>query len=389
MLTYEIKDQGGNFIRAFSLAKNLVKLNHKVTLLTGNPTINLHYKSSIIDGVKLIEVPDIFPKRLRHDGWSPMQIFFRCVYVLTHRFDLVHGFGHRPSVIIPCLLYRLLYKKPYVADWADLWGLGGIATLRHKFIGKIEGFIDDILEKFTYKSVNGISVINTYLQKKAVNLRKSSDNLLLQVGSDIEVIKPLNKNLMRKKYGFSLHIPILIHLGNASYDAEFLAKTFIELKKINQKVIMLHIGKYMYEFENLINQSGFGNAVINKGFVSHDHIQELLACGDVMCLPYTHKTINLGRYPNKIGDYLAAGKPIVTNPTGDMKNLFNKTKIGILVKESPIKMAKAINQLLKNKRLQYQYGKNARKLAEDNLSWLKLSKNLQKYYLSVLSKKLS
>ena len=108
-----------------------------------------------------------------------------------------------------------------------------------------------------------------------------------------------------------------------------------------------------------------------------------------MCLPYTHKTINLGRYPNKIGDYLAAGKPIVTNPTGDMKNLFNKTKIGILVKESPIKMAKAINQLLKNKRLQYQYGKNARKLAEDNLSWLKLSKNLQKYYLSVLSKKLS
>lgn len=37
MLTYEITDRGGNFIRAFSLAQEIVHQGHQVTLYAASP----------------------------------------------------------------------------------------------------------------------------------------------------------------------------------------------------------------------------------------------------------------------------------------------------------------------------------------------------------------
>src|SRR3989304_1628575 len=73
----------------------------------------------------LLPTPALLPAPPRHGGLSPIALSARCCLVLQERFDLIHGFAHRPAVSLPALLGRRRWRVPYVADWADLRGGGG------------------------------------------------------------------------------------------------------------------------------------------------------------------------------------------------------------------------------------------------------------------------
>lgn len=386
ILTYEITSEGGNFIRCFSLAKNLVKLGHNISILSSNTEKRLRLKYKIRNGVKIIEAPCILPFRIRHNGTSPFQVIGRCIYILKNKYDIVHGFGHRPSVIIPSLLHRFLYKAPYIADWCDLWGRGGIATLRGGGFGTLTEFFDTLSEKMIYKRVNGLTVVNTDLKKRALANGLSPKKIkLISIGADIDNIKPLPKQKMRKKHGLPHSAHIVVFVGNAPYDEGLLANTFLELSKINSKALLLFVGREMSTFKEIISKTKLENRVIEKGFVPHNKISELLSCGDVMLLPYTDRSINRGRFPNKLGDYIAAGRPTVANPTGDLKKFFEKERVGLLTPENPKAFAQTVNKLLLDKKLRETLGRNARKTAENEMSWKMQARKLVTFYRKVLN----
>lgn len=381
MITYEIADQGGNYIRCFSLAKNLVKRGHRVTLMASNIKKRLVTVSRFEEGVLVIEFPCILPHRIRHDGTSIFQIISRCLHILTHRYDIIHGFGHRPAVIIPALLHRALYQKPYFADWADLWGRGGISIYRGLIKGAPVRIFDTLTEPWIYSHVDGLTVISSDLKKRALNLGLPPYKIqLLKVGADIDSIRPLSKDTARKKLNLPSGAPIAVFVGQSTYDITFLARIYIELICFNPRATLLLVGPRFLEFERIIAEANKRTHIIYLGQLSHLKIGDVLACGDVMLLPYTDRPINRGRYPNKIGDYLAAGRPIVSNPTGDIKQLFKKYRIGLLAGETPREFASVVNRLFHDKHLSSVLGLNARHLAETKLSWYNLSGILEKFY---------
>mgnify|MGYP001558243720 FL=1 len=103
-----------------------------------------------------------------------------------------------------------------------------------------------------------------------------------------------------------------------------------------------------------------------------------------MVLPYTNREINTNRYPNKIGDYLASGRPIVTNPTGDLARLFNDYHIGAVASESPVGFSRVIMRLLKDTKKRRLMGRAARRLAEGEFSWRRSAESLCTFYVSIL-----
>ncbi len=55
-------------------------------------------------------------------------------------------------------------------------------------------------------------------------------------------------------------------------------------------------------------------------------LPKYLAAADVFLMPYSNKISNVGRWPNKVGDYMCVGRPTVSNPVGEVKWLFEQLR---------------------------------------------------------------
>ncbi len=61
-----------------------------------------------------------------------------------------------------------------------------------------------------------------------------------------------------------------------------------------------------------------GNELYEFGWVDYKIYSEVLSCADLFLLLQKDNNINKARWPNKVGDYLAAGRPILVNKMGEL-----------------------------------------------------------------------
>jgi len=106
-------------------------------------------------------------------------------------------------------------------------------------------------------------------------------------------------------------------------------------------------------------------------------MKEALAAADV-CLAIL-KPVEMYKttYPNKIFDYMAAGRPILLAIDGVIREVVEKAEAGIAVPPGdPDAMANAIRKLLTNPEKCRKMGMNGRSAIETQYSRTKLAKEL-------------
>jgi len=105
-----------------------------------------------------------------------------------------------------------------------------------------------------------------------------------------------------------------------------------------------------------------------------------LTCADLFLLPFADKVYNRGRWPCKIGDYLASGRPVVSNPVGEVRELMQKHEVGVLTEFEPQAFAAGILQVLSNPKEASRMGAVSREVAETDLAWDGMIDELEKAY---------
>jgi glycosyltransferase involved in cell wall biosynthesis len=128
---------------------------------------------------------------------------------------------------------------------------------------------------------------------------------------------------------------------------------------------------------------GIAERLWQTGFVPEHRISLYLGCADVMCLPMVDRAANRGRLPGKLSYYLAAGRPTVASPIGDVTALVETERVGLLADGSGF--AAAIDRLLRDPELRAELGQNARRAAETTFSWSRLVDPLEDFYRRVLA----
>lgn len=380
MLTHNMAGIGGSFMRAHSLAKPLVELGHNVTLLASRRSSGLTMVREVIDRVLVVQMADLLPARLRHGGLSPIDLAARLKYA-TQPYDIIHGFDHRPSVSLPALVARRRRRIPYVADWADLWGKDGIAAERRSIPGRLLGAADHYWEERVHRVADAVTVISTDLASRARRLGIPEERLrIVQVGSNTDAISPLPKTSMREKHSFPQQAHVVVHIGFTPYDDGLLAEAFAILSRRDPSVILALTGNRLGLVDKVAEAEGIADRVRHMGFVPYHKLGEILACGDVMLLPFSSRSINLARYPNRTGDYLAAGRPIATNLTGDLGRMVVSERIGIATEDDPAAFAAGIQRLLEDGGLREEMGRRARQLAEGRYSWRARARTVSRLY---------
>jgi glycosyltransferase involved in cell wall biosynthesis len=83
---------------------------------------------------------------------------------------------------------------------------------------------------------------------------------------------------------------------------------------------------------------------------------------------------------------MCLGKPTVSNPTGDLKHLFDRHRVGLLAEWDPEDFAAKILTLVGSPELARELGANARRVALTEHDWDNLVLRLEGFYYKMLAR---
>jgi glycosyltransferase involved in cell wall biosynthesis len=243
------------------------------------------------------------------------------------------------------------------------------------------GLLDDRWETALHHVADAATVISSYLERRVLDLGVPADRVCrLAVGANPDLILPLAKEEARRKYGVPQDAKVLVHTGFAPYDRNLLFETMKYVAVSEPGALLLLTGDDSKPVRRGIERVGLTGRVRSLGLRPFEDLGEILACGDVMLLPLGNRPVNAARFPNRFGDYLAAGRPIATNPTGDVGEVVEREQVGIVAPDEPRAFAEAVLRLLDDRSACEAMGRRARRLAETRYSWSALVEPLEGFY---------
>lgn len=374
----------GGFFRAYHWGRHLAKRGHDVTIVAISESSRLGFTSSIHDGVTIVKSPDLLSGRLR-TGWDPWDTLRRIAFLQGSRYDIVHAVDSRPVTCFPAMALQRRVGTTLVMDWGDWWGRGGtIVERRGNLLDRLFAPVETYFEEAYRRRADGTVVLSAPLAERAAELGVPKDRIVrIPHGADVEGIRPREKGLAREAVCIPPAARVVGYVGVLfERDARLLCDTFERLLAADPDVRLCLIGNCNMPVPARWIESG---RVIVTGTISYERLQTFIAACDVMLLPLRNSVANRGRWPSKIGDYLAAGRPVVTTRVGDVSDMIERADCGAVSDDSPHELATQILSVLKQGDL-HRLGVNARRLAEAALDWRVLTDDLERFYRQVLSR---
>ena len=372
--------QGGAYFRARGLAKPLVRRGHRVTVLAIHPTERRRMIEGEIDGFHVVESPDLLPGMGR-SGWDPWDTFVRTRWLRRQSFDIIHTIDTRPAVCLPALFARRAAGAKWVADWTDWWGRGGATQERkNRAVNAVMGPVEQFFEEKPRPRADGTVVISRALGERAEGLGiPRSSQLLLPPGADPDDIRRTSIAEARAALDLPDEGPMLAYLGNIyPRDADLLFET---VRRLEKPATLLLVGESGVEVPLDLQ-----DRVRALGRLPFDAMLDHLSAANVLVLPLSDSVANRGRWPSKINEYVAVGRPSVVCDVGDVADLVRDHDIGLVVPPRPDEFAAAIDELLAEPDRAAAMGDRARELALGDYSQDAVGEKLESYYFDVLGR---
>ena len=372
--------KGGAYYRGLNLAAPLVRKGHDVTLMTIHPDNRFAMVERELDGVKLVESPDLL-FGMGRTGWDPWNALRRTLWIRQRHFDIIHTVDTRPAVSLPAIFGRRRAGAKWVADWTDWWGRGGATEERagwlvRKLIGPLEQFFEEKPRPYA----DGTVVISRALGKRAEGLGIAPDDMLyLPPGADADAIRETGIREARERLGLETDGQLVGYLGNIyQSDANLLFETIERMQSRDARLVM--VGDPGCEIDHAV-----ADRVMVTGRIPFAEMLDYLSACDVLALPLTDTIANRGRWPSKVNEYVAVGRPVVACDVGDVADLLRDNEIGYLVSPEPQEFADRIDELLSDPERARQMGDEARRIAQTSYSQEAAGARLEQYYCEILA----
>lgn len=373
--------------RAYPWAQALTAAGHSVDIMCHADKARWTTSVEHRNGFRIINNPDLLVGALRQ-GWDPVCALRRGWRLFREgcRYDLIHCLDTRPAVILPALAYARAKGIPIVSDWVDWWGRGGlIYERRPRWYQFLFGGFETFFEEYFRDKLDGLSVISSALLERAVGLGVPRERCLrIPGGANLLAFSNTPpKEECKARLNLAPQTPVLCFSGlDVLIDLELVLATFRRVVEAAPDAVLLLVGPPPDLIRKLAPDV---DRILTTGPVPYTDLPRYLGAADIFLMPYTNKISNVGRWPNKVGDYMCIGRPTVSNPVGEVKWLFGQYGIGVLADETPISMAAATIALLRDPTTADEMGRRARRTAETVFAWDHLVADLEKWYTKLLT----
>ncbi len=359
----------GGALRSYYLATGLQKHGHQVSVVTSH---NDHQKSILqIDGVRVHYLPVSYDNHLSFLGRIRSYLLFAIkASFYSHRFkdsDLCYAISTPLTVALVAWHMKWWYKTRYVFETGDLWPEAPIQ------LGIIKNTIVKSLlkglEKYAYRKAEALVAVS---ESMALILKSKCPGKAVYVipnMADVDSFQSEPKNpLLEEKYnvkgqfviaffgtmGFSNDLDALLSLASAAQD-----------KNLPVTVIFKGDGADRARLAQRVKSEELQN-VLFLPFTSQNEMLEVMNITDAYYISFVDVPILSTGAPNKLFDGLAAGKLIIVNYQGWIREIVEQWHCGIYHERSnPEKTVEELAQFLNSAAELAVAKQNSRKLAEE------------------------
>jgi glycosyltransferase involved in cell wall biosynthesis len=211
--------------------------------------------------------------------------------------------------------------------------------------------------------------------------------VVIHGGADVESIRFMDKEKARRQLGLKENMPLLGFSGMNRGEIQNLIPFLLAVKTLKKEFPALRwfsTGGALSP--GLLQSSGLGEEYMELGWVPYEKYALYLSSTDILLCPLQDTIMNRARWPNKLGDYLAAGRPIITTSVGEIE-YFTKQYPDVLstTKWNTNAIYEAIRDLLADLEKARALGAKLRIIAETDYSWRAQARKLETFLLRRIS----
>lgn len=289
-------------LRALGLGAELVRKGHRVTLYLPDLPRNRELRASIRSGIEV-----------RLAGSRRLELGPKLLSMLDRSHDVVHCLNVGLNSYMTGWLYGSLRRRSLVILDVD-------EDMPLIVRGGVHRSIVSLIERFALRTADGVICASGYLTEKlqgrtslpveyfpyAADLRIFDGHGTRPTTASKDPFGPIHALYMGS---FQTHfdLPVLLH-GIARAVESF----------PGLDLTMVGDGPERLALQDLA-ESLLPGRVKFPGFVPDLEIPETLSSADLFLLPIKDTVLNRSRCPNKIFQYMAARRPIITNRVGEVE----------------------------------------------------------------------
>ena len=382
------KFHGMNF-RSWYFAKELKKKGYNPHIISASYS-HLFYKLPVTKGKFTLEdvdgIPFTWVKVSKYKGSQSIGRVLVMIQFMLNLFflpkkklqnpDVIIVSSLSPLPIINAYLWSIKYKAKLIFEVRDIWPLSLIEIGGFSKLNPLVLFFG-WFEKFAYKKADKVISLLPNAKPHMESRGMEKDKFVhIPNGFNLEEMKKskeLDKSISNSIPKDKFIVGYTGSLG-ASNAMEYLIEASNHLEN-NENIHFVIFGKGQH-LEKLKNNAK--NNVSFFGQIDKSEIQSAISFFDVCYIGWhNHSLYRFGISPNKIFDYMYAGKPIIhsVNTSNDFVQI---AEAGISIPtENPKEIANAVSEISKieNKKLK-EWGKNGKKYVEENHTFSHLTELL-------------
>lgn len=391
-----IGEPGGT--RHHEFARQLQRKGHHVTVITGQVS---YLTGRVMEGSGWIlkEVDDVGVEIWRcrsYSGWH-RSFLHRMASFLTFMLtsflaglrvpdvDLVWGTSPPIFQAVTAWLTARLKRTPFLLEVRDLWPYFAVAAgvLHQPVLIRLSEW----LERFLYLRADSI-VVNSPGFLDHVRTRGGEDVSVVPNGVDVAMFKESMEKDVSHSENHHKDVFVVLYAGahgvSNDLDTVLAAADLLNATK-GVQFVLLGDGKEKRRLQAKADRMG----LINIQFMSavpKSNIPQALnkadACLAILMPIEAYKTT----YPNKVFDYMAAGKPILLMIDGVIREVVEQADAGTFVQPGDARaLADAIQSLERDPRRCESMGQNGRRFVEKHFDRVHLADEMEKSILAMVN----
>ena len=365
-----LDEAGGT--RHYEIARYLAGKGHHVTIITSPVSYltgktdgrRMHWveKETPEDGITILRgfTYSALHKSFLHRLLSFFTFMFSSFFIGLDVKKVDAIWGTSPSIFqgVTAWLLARLKGIPFLFEVRDLWPEFAIAigVLKNKTIIRMSYW----LESFLYRHADQL-VVNSPGFIPLVEARGGKNILLISNGADPEMFDPVAKGEdFRKENKLGSFFTVLYAGAHGiSYDLDVVLNA-AKLTNPEVKYVLVGDGK---EKQNLMQKAAYLRLtnVVFLPPVPKNKMTEVIAAADACIAILKPLELYKTTYPNKVFDYMAAGRPILLVIDGVIREVVEKANAGKFTPPGDaVALAQAVNEFAAHRADTRKLGMNGR-----------------------------
>lgn len=314
------------------------------------------------------------------------------------RVDLIHAWTPRENVRKITEILAEGYNAPYLVHLEDNEEAilesalrMPVNALHHLTEGQLDSLLPPHLShpiryKRFLKNARGVTMVMDTLQAFSP---ESEAKEVIWPGYEEELIwhRPPD-HALRQRLGIAHQEYVVVYTGNvhnANHQEVF--SLYLAVGLLNRRGIRTRLVRTGTDYVRLYDKqlNILDQYCITLGHLPRADLPALLSIADVLVQPGKADAFNMYRFPSKLPEYLASGKPVLL-PAVNIGRFLKDEEEAILLKQgNALEIAQILETLFPDRARRERIGEGGRLFAEKNLKWSLGAQKLLSFYKKLLN----